>query len=147
MGASPGNSPRLPRKDYRPAERSEGRESADEVSRRRVWNPDDECGQPFPTLLQGQRAREYTSPNEADVSSHPLWTRFAVAELCSVLFLGAGRPVIRQCDPSANGNLTVSLSRRKNEMARRYFQVHTKQLGFSVDEFHSIFDFKASIWN
>lgn len=96
--ASPGSVPSLLRKDYLPAGRSEIRESADEVSRGRVWNPDDQCGwwwhnAPSRTANSAsnrEEAHESTSPNEADTSSHQLWTQLAAVELWSVLFSGVG---------------------------------------------------------
>lgn len=96
--ASPGSVPSLLRKDYLPGGRSERRESADEVSRGRVWNPDDQWGRWFHnapsrtanSASNREEAHESTSPNEADTSSHQLWTQLAAVELWSALFSGAG---------------------------------------------------------
>lgn len=93
-GASPGGVPSLLRKDYLPAGRSERRESTDEISRGRVWNPDDQWGRwwhnaPSRTANSAsnrEEAQESTSPNEADTSSHQLWTQLAAVKLWSVLF-------------------------------------------------------------
>lgn len=70
-------------------------------------------------------------------AEHPAFHTFSAENCLQFHFF-------RQCDPFTNGNLTLSLCcKKKNETARLFFQVHIKQLGFSADEFHSVFDFKA----
>lgn len=158
-GAFPGSVPSLLRKDYLPGGRSERRESADEVSRGRVWNPDDQWGRWFHnapsrtanSASNREEAHESTSPNEADTSSHQLWTQLAAVELLSVLFSGAGsslRPSTCHFTSFQQLGIACNFTRsdnvihlptetwpfpstsEKNDAGRRYFQVHTKQLGW-----------------